>query len=493
MSNHRKLFKAAALLGGSQVILTLIGMVRNKLMAVLLGPSGVGLSGLYTSITTLAGTLTNFGLGGSGIRQLAEANGAGDQVRVARTVIVIKRTVLVSSTVAALAVGIFCRPISVATFGDAKYASGVALMGLVLVFSGVSFGQLAVLQGLQRMRALVNCQILGAVLGSVVSVGIVWWLRERGVAWFLVTNAAFAVLASWWFVRQIKLVPVQVSLPETLQDVRQLARLGIGIVVMGLAGSFVAYLTRIIIIHKLGMPASGQYQAAFTLSSIYVGFILNAISTDFFPRLSSLAGNHPAANRLINEQIEIGLLLATPGIIATLVLAPWILRVLYTGDFVAAAGIVQWQVIGVFFRMVGSPLWHIQLAKGRGGLLVLTETLAAGVQILLNWFCIARWGLDGIGVGSLLFYLLQAIAMYWLCRRLSDFVWSRQVLLSTVAGLLLLVSAFAAVRLLPGFWGFGLGLVFCLVTATTSFVVLQKVLGLNIIQVVLKRLAPRSA
>jgi PST family polysaccharide transporter len=52
LSNYRQLFKATALLGGTQIIVTIIGLARNKMLAVILGPVGLGLAALYFSITT---------------------------------------------------------------------------------------------------------------------------------------------------------------------------------------------------------------------------------------------------------------------------------------------------------------------------------------------------------------------------------------------------------------------------------------------------------
>ncbi len=491
MSNYRQLFKSTAILGGSQVVLTILGMVRNKILAVLLGPTGVGLSGLYVSITSLVGTLTGFGIGSSGVRDIAVGYAQGDLARVARVAVTINRVVYTSSACGALIICLFCRQISQATFGTPEFSGGVALMALVVVFSGVSFGQLAILQGMQKIRDLAKCQILGAVFGTVASILIVYFLRQHGVALFLVANAAFGILTSWWYLRKIKLAPVRVSLRETTQEVRHLAKLGLAVMITGLLGSAVAYATRIMIIHRLGLPAAGQYQAAFTLSTYYVGFIINAISTDFFPRLTGLSQDKPAGSRLLNDQIEIGLLLATPGITATLLLAPLVVRVLYTGDFGAAAGIMQWQVVGVFFRMISTPLWHIQIARGMGSLLIVTEALGAGVQLLLNWACIQQCGLPGIGIAYLLFYIYQTALMYYLCRRFTDFAWSRRCLLISLPALSLLAVSFAAVKMLPGYWGIGVGIGFILVVSAASMAGLQKLLGLDLKAIVLKRLAPQ--
>jgi enterobacterial common antigen flippase len=54
-----------------------------------------------------------------------------------------------------------------------------------------------------------------------------------------------------------------------------------------------AYLVRIIVLRKIGVAAAGFYQAAWAFGGLYVGFILTAMGTDFYPRLTAaVTGNN---------------------------------------------------------------------------------------------------------------------------------------------------------------------------------------------------------
>jgi PST family polysaccharide transporter len=191
----------------------------------------------------------------------------------------------------------------------------------------------------------------------------------------------------------------------------------------------------------------------------------------------------------LNDQIEIGLLLALPPLLGTLVFAPWVLRILYSGEFVVATAIVQWQVIGIFLGMISWPLWHLQLAKGLGLLLLITETLFSLLQVSLYWLCINKWGLAGAGLGYSLAFLAHAVGMSLLCHKLSGFACSRRVLLISIPGLILLLSAFAAQKLLPTLYGLSTGLALCLAAAAASLYGLQKVLGVSLKALLLRRRA----
>ena len=61
-SSYGQIFKSTAFTGGAALTNVIFGIVRTKFMAVLLGASGIGLIGLYGSITGLAGTLAGMGI-----------------------------------------------------------------------------------------------------------------------------------------------------------------------------------------------------------------------------------------------------------------------------------------------------------------------------------------------------------------------------------------------------------------------------------------------
>ena len=67
-------------------------------------------------------------------------------------------------------------------------------------------------------------------------------------------------------------------------------------------------------------------------SSVYVAVILNAMFTDFYPRLTAAAEDPQQFSALVNHQIEVGALLALPGILATITLRCDQLGLSHTGD-----------------------------------------------------------------------------------------------------------------------------------------------------------------
>src|SRR5215468_3830985 len=98
---YGQILKSSALIGGSSVLTIAIGIVRTKAMAVMLGPAGFGLMGLYGSIIDLALSVISMGVGSSGVRQIAHAAGSGETEKIGRTVVVLRRISIVLGIVGA--------------------------------------------------------------------------------------------------------------------------------------------------------------------------------------------------------------------------------------------------------------------------------------------------------------------------------------------------------------------------------------------------------
>ena len=60
--------KYTGVFGGVQGLNILLGLVRNKIVALLLGPSGMGLASLFGTTVDFVSKSTNFGVPFSGVR-----------------------------------------------------------------------------------------------------------------------------------------------------------------------------------------------------------------------------------------------------------------------------------------------------------------------------------------------------------------------------------------------------------------------------------------
>ena len=184
------------------------------------------------------------------------------------------------------------------------------------------------------------------------------------------------------------------------------------------------------------MDGAGQFQAANAISMVYVGFVLQAMGTDFYPRLTAVADDNRRCNKLVNEQAEISILLALPGVLATLALAPWVIEFFYSSKFHIAGEILCWQVAGMFLRVISWPMGFIVLAKGRAAVLFWTDLIAYSVYVALGWFGLKLFGLPGTGMAFLGLYIFHWCMIFAIVRRMSGFSWSSANLRLTLLGII---------------------------------------------------------
>jgi PST family polysaccharide transporter len=261
--------------------------------------------------------------------------------------------------------------------------------------------------------------------------------------------AAVQLAASWHFARRVPVPVVAVSWRESFDLAGGLVRLGLVFMWSGLVGSLVAYLTRALITQQLSLEAVGIFGAAFALSGIFINFVLGAMGADYYPRLTAVASDRNAVNRLVNEQTEIGLLLAVPGLLATLSLAPWIIRLFYTGAFLPAADLLQWFVLGCLGQVLSWPLGFVMLALGKGQWFFITETSANILHLGLIGLGLWALGLEGVALAFFMLYLAYTAGVYAVARHLTGFAWSAATWRLLGWLLPLVAVTFVAARLLP--------------------------------------------
>jgi antigen flippase len=469
---YGQILKSSVLIGGSSALSIAIRIVRTKVLALLLGPAGFGLFGLYQSIASLAQSLAGMGINSSGVRQVAAAVGSGDGGQIATTSAVLRRTAIVLGLIGAGLLIAFCRPVSTLTFGDDRHAAAISLLSMAVLFQLVSDGQGALIQGMRRIRDLAKIAVLGALYGTLISVILVYFFREKGVVPSLVGAAGMTIITSWWYSRKIDVRAPSITASQVGQEAAALLKLGVAFMASSFMTMGIAYTVRIILLHKVNLEATGIYQSAWTLGGLYAGFILQAMGADFYPRLTAHASDNSVCNRLVNEQTRVGLLLAGPGVIATLTFAPAVIAVFYSAKFGAAVGVLRWICLGSALQVVIWPMGFIIVAKGKQVIFFCSEVAWTVASIGLAWICVGSFGVTGAGMAFFGSYLFYVFLIYAIVRHLSGFRWSSGNKQTGLFLLSLITVVFLAHYLLPALWVVCLGTVGTLLIGAYSIRVL---------------------
>lgn len=463
-------------IGSAQAVNIVISILRMKLLALLLGPSGIGLLSIYNNLQAMVANAAGLGMGSSGVRQIASVRGEGKELSRVRRVLLVAHAV--QGTLAMLGVWLLRVPIAEWLLGDATHATEIGLIGVAILLALLATAQTALLQGMRRIGDLGRITVLGALMATVAGLLAVWVLGQEGLIWFvLVQPLATIIVALRYTSRLPKPTAEGLGASEIWAVWKPMASLGLAFMLGGLATTATLLLVRSRITQELGLDAAGQFAAAWGVTMTYVGFLLGAIAADYFPRLTEVIDDRAAAARLMNDQAQLGLAIGGPVLLLLIGLAPWVITLLYSSDFMPAVELLQWQTVGNVFKVASWALSFSIVAAARSKTYFLMEMSFNFVFLTLVWMLLPALGLKVTAIAFLAGYVVYFLTVNILVYHLLGFRWQvlSLVLLALHGGLA--VTLLVLARIAP-------------FTAAFASPLLALITGVFGLRVVLNKIAP---
>lgn len=421
-------------MGASSALNILFGLARMKAAALLLGPMGVGLQGLYLNLMQTASTVSSLGIGATAARRvsLAQVEENAETLGRVSTALLWVTVFLALAGAAAFWVGsgLIADFLKVAP----QYAWEIAWLSIGVALSVAAVSQSAFLTGLRRIGELARLQIASGLIGTLMGIlSIMVWGRDGLLALVLVAPVVTFAVGHFYVRRFAPPLSKTHSLRELAVEWKMFATLGMSFMLGGLATTLGVLVVRSIVQREIGEDALGYFQAAWMIGMVYPSFVLGAMATDYYPRLCAAIRDHRTSCQIINEQTEVALLLCGPVFLAMLAFAPWVIRLLYSAEFVPAAEVLRWQILGDILKVMSWPLAFVMLAAGAGRTFVFTETLGVAVFIGGVMLGLPLMGLVATGKAFLAMYLVYLPLVWWIARVRIGFRWTLPVVQLTVA------------------------------------------------------------
>lgn len=409
-------------IGSAQVVNILISILRMKVLAVLLGPSGVGLLSIFNNLLGMMTQAAGLGMGSSGVREIAASRGEEATLSWVRRVLFAAH--LVQGALAMVAVWVLRDRIATWLFGDALRATEVGLIGIAILLTLLGTAQTALLQGLRRIGDLGRVTVFAAFAGTVAGLAAVWLRGEGGLIWFILAQPLTTVLIARHYTGRLpKQTAARLSLGETWEIWKPMARLGVAFMLGGLATTATLLLVRGRISQDLGLDAAGHFAAAWGMTVTYVGFLLGAMGADYYPRLTEVIHDRVAAVQLMNDQAQLGLAIGGPVLLLLIGLAPWVITLLYSADFGPAVTLLQWQTLGNVFKLASWALGFSIAASARGKTFLLVQVNFNVLFLLMLWPTLGYVGIIAAGPAFTIAYILHFCLLNVLVRRIHGFRW----------------------------------------------------------------------
>lgn len=477
--SYRQIMKATSLFGGVQVFIILISIIRSKFIAVLLGPAGMGITGLLTSATGLISALTNFGLVTSGVKNVAAANGTGNQTRIAIIITVLRRWVWLTGLLGMIVTIIGAPFLSRLTFGNGEYTFQFIWISISVLFLQLCNGQMILLQGMRKLSFLAKANLAGSILGLVITVPLYYMIGVDGIVPSIIITALISLVTAWYFGKSIEIEKVKVSKVRIIAEGKEMLYMGFMISISGLITLGASYIVRIFINNTGGFEQVGLYSAGFAIINTYVGLIFGAMGTDYYPRLAAVAYSNELCRQTINQQAEIAMLILAPILMIFLVFIEWVVLILYSNKFVAVSSMIHWAALGMLFKAVSWAIGYILLAKGDTKVFFWNELIWNICMLALNILGYHFLGLTGLGISFMVGYLLYLIQIYVVSKIKYQFSFDSAFKQIFVLQFSLAIGCFSIVKFMPSPYSYIVGISLIALSVWFSIKELDRRLGLQ--------------
>lgn len=432
----KSILRATGVLASSSAVTVGASVVSAKAAALLIGPAGVGYLGILQSAIGVVSLVAGVGLATGLVRLGAAALARGDTdeaALLARATTGWSWALGAGAAAVLLALHAFVSRHLLHGLGG---SAGVWAVAAGVLFSVVFTARAGVLNAHHRVEALAALAVTNGVLGASVTILALWLWRAQGVPVAAAGGFVISALVASWFVRRrTPRFEVRRSAPELGRVSRSLFRFGGPYAASMVVGTGVQLALPMVVLGLLDAPSVGYYRAATALSVGYLGFLLNAMAQDYYPRVSAAAGRPPELRDLANTQLRLVNTVGVPVILCAQLATPYLVPLLYARSFSPAVQVLQFQWVGDLFKLWAWTLSFIVLADSGSRSFFLTE-LAGGSTLLLSTLAgVGLFGLQGLGVGyaaATAGYLLLVLA---LVRRSIGFRFARENLVEMATGL----------------------------------------------------------
>jgi O-antigen/teichoic acid export membrane protein len=441
----RRIVTALTQLGMMQFVAGIGGLVRNKVMAVYLSPSGFGEFAQLTSIAATVWVFVQFGMAVGLSRNTAAAG--DDEERQLQLSTANLLTLFLAFGTLALLVPLLLSSASNSLLVTLGVHPGFEeKMFLVILLSvapieALRSNYVSFLQGVVDIKGLSAKRSLAILASTATAVPLIAAFKVTGACVQTVFAAFFLALLLGMRCRTLGYRPLGISWDR--RTAATLTTFGGACLLSGFANSATDALVRAHLISTAGLAENGFYQAAFSLSSLVTAVILGSVGAYSLATLSQTRDRHIVASRM-EELLRVALPTATISLGCLGLFSQPILSTLFSPAFNQAAKYLPLLLLANYVQsaawVAGAPLLGFGLIRAFIVIQIAGVALRYTSTVALTPFI----GVYSVPAGFLAAMAFDLVAGIVVCNRNIKLRIDGRLLLPLSAGGIAILSAASA-------------------------------------------------
>lgn len=412
--SYKQIFKATTIFGSVQVINLFLGIIKSKLIALFIGASGLGIYSILTSTVDLIVRFTSLGLESSAVREIAMFENDPEGLNTRSKALL--NLSLLTGLIGGLFMLFFSAEISQVSFGNNNYSFLFVWGSISILIKQITNVNLAVLQGLRKVKDLAKANMFGAIFGIIISVPLFYFFQQKAIISVFLINALIGFVVSYFYIKKVHFKKIKLSIIDSIQESKSAVKLGLVLSFGGLITYFLSYLFQIYLSRFFGIGNVGMYNAGFTILNSYVGIVFTVMSTDYYPKLVSLVNLPEKLNKAVSENIFISLLILTPIVLIFIAFTNQIVEILFSKEFVVINSMLTWAILGMIVKSASWSLGYVILAKGDTKFYLKNSFFFNIILFIFNVVGFYYKGFEGLGMSFLVYYILHFFVLFFLVK-----------------------------------------------------------------------------
>lgn len=370
-----------------------LGFISNKVVAVFLGPSGMAILGNFRNLGAMLKSVATLGISTSLVKLVAENK--ENKKALSDLYATFLSIFFIISSLLAIGVFFFAEGIAQLLFNSNQWTTPIRIVGLSLPLVLLTTFWLAIYNGLEQFKTIVYVQLVSSVLVFIVTISLIYFHAIDGAIWAIALSELLMVLATFVFViKDKRFFQFQFQFLIKKEYVTAIQKFS----AMALLTAIIAPLTLLLIRNEIStnysLVEAGYWEATTKLSSFYMLFFTSGLSLYYMPKLASIA-----TEDAFKQELKVYFSSFVPLFFVMLVVLfftkEWILKWVFTADFLKLKSVLLWQFIGDFFKILTLAFGYQILVKTRLKVYFFLEIAFNVSYLVLSLFWIKTQGYEG--------------------------------------------------------------------------------------------------
>lgn len=407
-NTYKSIFKSTFIFGSTQIFQMLIMLIRTKVSAIYLGPVGLGLVSVFqTSIITIS-QFSSLGVPQSGVREISNSPIESQE----RAIYIFSRLMNYLSILGVITMLALSFLLSKISFQSTDYVYSFFALSAAVGFHILSQKQLTIMQSTRQTKGIALSSLLAATFSLIF--GIVGYKFYGIVAIVPVLILSyFSQFLIGYFIIKKHVEKTTMTRNDLVSKSIPLLKLGVTLVLSVVLINLYNVLFNAYISKYGSMEDLGFYNSAFSITNGNILILISVLTSDFYPRLSSVSGNNQQTKIILNQQGKLLILLTTPLVIMMIVFAPYFVNILLAEKFQIIVPMLRLMSLGLIFRVVWQCMSYVLLAQGdKKNYFIYDALIGNGSVFGINIVTYYLYGLQGLGYAFVISSICVSFILY---------------------------------------------------------------------------------